>query len=305
MKNNLLKFIVAFFVLNAVFSVSANASTTSGTIDTTDKYAWGENVGWIDFGSTAGAVTVTDSAVTGYAYGENIGWISLGGSDTSPVVNDAEGNLSGYAWGENVGWINFTGVTINSSGVFSGYAYGENIGWINFTTDHPVTTDWRPASTRVSATPAPTPTPSHSTGSSVSSRVRSLIAQGNTVTAQQLVAQYPNTLSNCPTGLVCTPRIPATVGTPSGATPPAITPSTFSRSLTTGQKGGDVKTLQQYLNTKGYTISATGAGSPGNETTTFGGLTRSALARFQAAHNISPAVGFFGPITRAYIQNNQ
>lgn len=97
------------------------------------QYAWGENVGWINFEPSRGpGVTVTNTGLSGYAWGENIGWINLSPT-TGGVLNDGSGNLSGYAWGENVGWINFNGVKINpSTGMFSGYAWGENIGWINF-----------------------------------------------------------------------------------------------------------------------------------------------------------------------------
>jgi hypothetical protein len=144
MKNKLTFFILLAFSF-LLISTSALASTTNGTISPTDRYAWGENVGWIDFGSTAGDVHITDTAVTGYAYGENIGWINLTG-----VTNDGSGNLAGYAWGENVGWVDFSKVTINNNGFFAGAAYGENIGWINFDKDNTnvVTTDWRPKSSR-------------------------------------------------------------------------------------------------------------------------------------------------------------
>ena len=73
----------------------------------------------------------------------------------------------------------------------------------------------------------------------------------------------------------------------------------FSQSLTLGSKGDDVKCLQQYLNSAGFQVAASGAGSPGNETTYFGSLSRSALAKWQAANNVSPAVGYFGPISRS------
>jgi hypothetical protein len=73
----------------------------------------------------------------------------------------------------------------------------------------------------------------------------------------------------------------------------------FTRSLSQGTNGQDVKCLQQYLNSAGYQVSARGAGSPGNETTFFGGLTRAAVARWQAGNGVSPAVGYFGPISRA------
>jgi hypothetical protein len=112
----------------------------AGNIDPANdgsKYAWGENVGWINFEpSIGGGVFVTSAGLNGYAWSENIGWINLNPS-TGGVVNDGAGNLSGYAWAENAGWINFEptggGVTISpDTGVFSGYAWGENIGWINF-----------------------------------------------------------------------------------------------------------------------------------------------------------------------------
>jgi hypothetical protein len=77
--------------------------------------------------------------------------------------------------------------------------------------------------------------------------------------------------------------------------------SGFTRDLTVGSTGSDVKALQTWLNAKGYAVASSGAGSPGNETTKFGGLTRAALAKFQAAVGITPAVGYFGPKTRAYI----
>ena len=134
----------------AFFNKSALASSTDGTIDPNTegyKYAWGENIGWVNFGATNSAVHVTDSGLSGYALTENIGWIYLG-----DITNDGEGNLSGYAWSENAGWIKFNptngGVIINSSGEFTGSALGENIGWVIFSGDYKVKTDWRPRSAR-------------------------------------------------------------------------------------------------------------------------------------------------------------
>jgi parallel beta-helix repeat protein len=59
--------------------------------------------------------------------------------------------------------------------------------------------------------------------------------------------------------------------------------------------------LQRFLNTNGFPIAQSGPGSLNNETDTFGELTRQALARFQQANGISPALGIFGPITKAFI----
>ncbi len=73
---------------------------------------------------------------------------------------------------------------------------------------------------------------------------------------------------------------------------------TFSKDLTLGSKGTDVKALQQFLNSSGYAVATSGAGSKGNETEYFGPATKAALAKYQAAKGISPAVGYFGPKTR-------
>src|SRR3989344_843692 len=91
-----------------------------------------------------------------------------------------------------------------------------------------------------------------------------------------------------------------------GALATPATPSTgvFTRNLETGMTGNDVKQLQIYLNAKGFKVSASGAGSPGNETTFFGAGTRAALAKLQAANGISPAVGYFGSLTREYINSH-
>ena len=50
--------------------------------------------------------------LAGYAWGENVGWINFdpnvpGDANDYGVTIDSEGNFSGYAWGENIGWINF------------------------------------------------------------------------------------------------------------------------------------------------------------------------------------------------------
>ena len=78
---------------------------------------------------------------------------------------------------------------------------------------------------------------------------------------------------------------------------------TFTRDLSMGSRGDDVRALQVFLNNKGYLVAMTGAGSEGNETTTFGSLTRTALARYQTGVGIAPAVGYFGPTTRAHVHS--
>lgn len=77
--------------------------------------------------------------------------------------------------------------------------------------------------------------------------------------------------------------------------------ASFSRDFDIGMTGEDVRALQVFLNSKGFLVSVSGAGSLGQETTYFGALTRAALARYQANMGITPAVGYFGPITRASV----
>ncbi len=58
----------------------------------------------------------------------------------------------------------------------------------------------------------------------------------------------------------------------------------FTRTLSLGDTGDDVKILQQFLNTHGFTLAPTGTGSAGNETTYFGTKTKSAVMKFQDAY---------------------
>jgi len=75
------------------------------------------------------------------------------------------------------------------------------------------------------------------------------------------------------------------------------------RDLEIGTIGEDVRQLQMFLNEKGFVLAENGPGSVGNETTKFGSLTRSALISFQKANNIFPPLGYFGPKTKAFIEN--
>lgn len=149
-RNNLaLGAFLLFFLASA--SV-AYASQTSGTIDSTYKYAWGTVAGWINFSPTNGGLTITDSLITGYAWGANTGWINFAAAQ-SHVTNDSSGTLGGFAWDQGGGWVSFVGVTIDTSGKFHGMATGGTISGasyvINFDcTSCDVRTDWRPASSR-------------------------------------------------------------------------------------------------------------------------------------------------------------
>ncbi len=75
----------------------------------------------------------------------------------------------------------------------------------------------------------------------------------------------------------------------------------FTKTLQLNMVHFEVVQLQKFLNSQGFTVSTTGPGSLGKETTKFGPATRAALIRFQKAYRITPAVGFFGPVTRGVV----
>ncbi len=156
---------------------SANAQFTVIPTDGGERFAWGENIGWINFAPQSPDTPTTlssqdqpyfgEHAASGFAWAENVGWINLG--DGSPEAGNQYANtdandfginitidpmdsdikvLSGFAWAENIGWINFGPfddlITANqharivlSEGRIRGYAWAENAGWINFDSDEP------------------------------------------------------------------------------------------------------------------------------------------------------------------------
>jgi|ERR1039458_7340839 hypothetical protein len=121
----------------------------SSTIDTGNRYAYGGNIGWLDWsGDTANGAVIGEYVCSGYIYSANVGWINCGnGSPTNNIQyqnlsaadfgvnNDGLGNLRGYAWGANIGWINFESTGAPKvdllTGKLSGYAYSANCGWIS------------------------------------------------------------------------------------------------------------------------------------------------------------------------------
>jgi len=199
-------------------------------IDTSEAnfYAWGENIGWLNWGTTEGDVFVpsstADGDLTGYVWGENVGWISLNCSNTSSCgsvdygVERSQGNIIGYAWGENIGWLSFNcsntsscgsvdyGVTIaTSNGEFAGYAWGENVGWVVLncsTTSSCGTVDYK-----VIAIPSATPTPAADGGGG------GFIPPIPTVSVNPSVSPPPPPVSPSPTASV-TPSVSPPPGPP-------------------------------------------------------------------------------------------
>ena len=104
--------VIRVSLLAAAIVYCSVAFAAAASISLSDKYAWSENAGWLNFRPTTGGVTVNPNHLSGYAWQENIGWLKLGSDGGGPYPNtsatnwgvnrDGAGNLSGYAWSE--GW---------------------------------------------------------------------------------------------------------------------------------------------------------------------------------------------------------
>ncbi len=179
-------------------------ATTNIHAGDTERYAWNDLMGWIDFYGTD-TITVSSPSLTGYA-SSSAGDVSLdchttrGGdicaTSTYQVTNDGLGSLSGYGWNDNYGWISFDcnnegscstssyRAYINpSNGTFSNYAWNDIAGWISLNCQDPgicgsynykVVTDWVATSTTGILDSA-----TYDTGVSGGAQINSLIWYGS------------------------------------------------------------------------------------------------------------------------------
>ncbi|MCF7906409.1 peptidoglycan-binding protein [Patescibacteria group bacterium] len=302
-------------ILSLIFPVNILASASEGEIDDEYKYAWSENIGWINFDTTNGNIIIKDDEITGYAWSENLGWINLN-PNTSGVQNDNEGNLSGYAWGENTGWINFSEVTIDNDGYFNGYATGDITGRISFNCENTdscdssnfkVRTDWRHLSLRVK--PINPPKPSFKCSDGIDNDGDGLIdypndpgcsslndnseASDNNVNKENNSnnGDDDNKNGNNNNDKVNDENNNNNVNNGNdnsgNANNNAVENNNsqnqykFTKPLDIGEISEDVKNLQIFLNNNGFLISEDGPGSKGNETNYFGPKTKEALIKFQ------------------------
>lgn len=258
--------VVALYV-----SCPAPALASTGTIESTNQYAWSNDGGWVNWDPTNGDVQVTDTALTGYIWSADFGWINLSPTNGG-VTNNGDGVLGGYAWGENVGWINFTGVTIDSNGVFQGETVAQPVfGTMTFDcTNCSVVTTWHPST---------------SSGGSISGGGGGIVGLITGVGGATAAALPYN--GGAATG--------GATSTSSGGQASAG-PYEFTTTLERGSTGQGVTELQQILIADGFlSISA--------PTGYFGSLTEAAVKEFQQAHGLDQ-VGIVGPKTRAILNQD-
>jgi hypothetical protein len=205
----------------------------------------------------------------GYAWGESLGWF-----DFSNVTVEDD-SLSGYAYNDNSGWLVLDEIS-NDEGNLSGYAWSESVGYFDF------------GSVTISD--------NSFSGYAYNDNTGWLsFEDGTNVTTDW---EYRRTTSSGSTRRRVKTSAPPPIPT-SALTPENIPKDNSVRDLKLGDNDRDVKSLQLILNLIGYTVANSGPGSVGNETEYFGSLTQQALIRFQQENEVSPAVGYYGQLTRA------
>jgi len=149
-KKNYFFILIAFLFL---FAFPVLASEVDGTISPNPSFAYGENLGWINFGCDNCNVHVLDTGLTGFAWSPQHGWINLAPTGSGVTVN-CLGQLGGKAWSKSLGWIDFSGASINAVGRFTGLAGipATKAGRVSFDCDNScnVVTDWRQCALRSS-----------------------------------------------------------------------------------------------------------------------------------------------------------
>ncbi len=138
---------------------------------------------------------------------------------------------------------------------------------------------------------SPTP-PNNNNNSRGSSRASGSIStqQSSIVTIQSIIAEHRDLLLQAYKMGIPLPQIILDLLDIGSDT--ASSPNILVRDLQVGDRGDDVKMLQNLLIAQGYPI-------PAGATGIFANQTKSALVAYQSANGIAPASGRLGSVTRA------
>ncbi len=247
-----------------IFEIAQNLTVSSGAKIVLSGGAQASNVFWI----VAGQTTIGTTAVFN-------GTIL----DQTAIVLNTGATLNGRALAQTAVTLDANAVTkpSSSSSVSTPVPVAP--------TPNPTVTPTPTQTQTQSYTPAPTSNPTQSSVSASDPRVVALLSQinGLSATLQSLQQARQNNSS-------------ASVGASEDV-------RTVSANLQKGSTGSDVTILQQFLISQNTGAAAQALAEIG-ATAYFGDLTRAALAEFQASVGISPSLGNFGPITRAYLSTN-
>jgi hypothetical protein len=272
--------------------------STGLTIPTDVTLSGGANDVWIfQVAQTLNISSATKVVLAGGAQAKNIFWVVAGQTtigttavfngnilDQTAIVLNTGAKLNGRALAQ-------TAVTLDSNAVIAptSAASTPESPAVPATSAAPTSKTTVPATSTTAADPATATT--HATPDRATT-----IATTATATNTTDTGCLPGNKFSTTTGRDCGSTV---------TTPPYVDPlvKSIAINLGTGSSGNEVKILQQFLMSQNKGPDAQALAKAG-DTAYFGVLTRAALAEFQAKAGISPALGNFGPITRAYLRVN-
>jgi hypothetical protein len=271
---------------------------TGLTIPTDVTLSGGANDVWIfQVAQTLNISSAKKVVLAGGAQAKNIFWVVAGQTtigttavfngnilDQTAIVLNTGAKLNGRALAQ-------TAVTLDSNAVIAptSAASTPESPAVPATSAAPTSKTTVPATSTTAADPATATT--HATPDRATT-----IATTATATNTTDTGCLPGNKFSITTGRDCGSTV---------TTPPYVDPlvKSIAINLGTGSSGNEVKILQQFLMSQNKGPDAQALAKAG-DTAYFGVLTRAALAEFQAKAGISPALGNFGPITRAYLRVN-
>ena len=284
---------VSWNTAGTVLTLTLGTSPTVATADTMDPTtAVLDSVGIAD--ATGAALTITDDVVpsdptgltnTNFREPVSVSLVSIGSSQIRYTIDSTTPSCSS-------GTVYSSAITITETTTLKAIGCDEaNNASSVVTAIYTLNSDGggrrgRGTSPSAPATPAP---PASSSSRITSAQVDSILS---------LLAAF-----NADSTVIA--NVKAALSGAGGSLTHGFVTSLFVRNLESGAVGQEVRALQMFLNAHGYPVAAAGPGSSSNETTTFGPLTRAALIEYQKAKGITPAIGFFGPKTRAAVGADQ
>ena len=250
------------------------------------------------------------------------------------IASGVQIQLAGGAQASNVFWVVAGQTTINTNAVFNGVILGKTaivlktgatlngkaLAQTAVTLDSNSVNGTSASMQSSSSSQAPAPTTTTSSSSNVSSASSNTSTSGSTQTSTAAPSVSTPTEGNASAASTIDPRVAlqaqlnglnaqiqslqahgnvqSSVSSSSGQNVRSI-----ASNMSMGSKNNDVSTLQTFLISQNKGPESRALANVG-VTGYFGTMTRKALAEFQANVGIKPALGNFGPITRAYITTN-